>query len=222
MEGPQAKLVYLNGRGRGEVLRYVMSAAGIVFTETFLSTAKDLKDVRETKRLMFGQVPLVEIDGLAITQTEAIIRYIARKYNLYGTTENDRIRCDMILDAIKDTEIGNSGVSFIFRDEEQRQELRSNMVAKAKKYFPMFEGLLSSHSYFLGAQMSFVDVVFLHDLEWFVDILGVDALEPYPIIAAFRQRMMTVPNIAAYLASPQKKPFPDSAYVSVVRHVFYS
>lgn len=39
---------------------------------------------------MFQQVPLVEIDGMKLIQTKAILQYIAEKYNLYGKDIKER------------------------------------------------------------------------------------------------------------------------------------
>lgn len=33
---------------------------------------------------MYEQVPMVEIDGMTLVQTRAILRYVAAKYDLYG------------------------------------------------------------------------------------------------------------------------------------------
>jgi len=40
--------------------------------------------------LMFQQVPLVEIDGMQLVQSRAILNYIAGKYNLYGKDLKER------------------------------------------------------------------------------------------------------------------------------------
>ncbi len=39
---------------------------------------------------MFQQVPMVEIDGMKLVQTKAILNYIAEKYNLHGSNPKDR------------------------------------------------------------------------------------------------------------------------------------
>lgn len=41
--------------------------------------------------LMFQQVPMVEMDGMKLIQTKAILRHIAEKYNLYGKDPKDRV-----------------------------------------------------------------------------------------------------------------------------------
>lgn len=39
---------------------------------------------------MLQQVPVVEIDGMKLVQTRAILNYIATKYNLYGKDMKER------------------------------------------------------------------------------------------------------------------------------------
>lgn len=39
---------------------------------------------------MFQQVPMVEIDGMKLVQSRAILNYIATKYNLYGKDIKER------------------------------------------------------------------------------------------------------------------------------------
>ncbi|TEA42499.1 hypothetical protein DBR06_SOUSAS31910036, partial [Sousa chinensis] len=40
--------------------------------------------------MMFQQVPMVEIDGMKLVQTRAILSYIATKYDLYGKDMKER------------------------------------------------------------------------------------------------------------------------------------
>lgn len=42
-------------------------------------------------KLMFQQVPLVEIDGMKLVQTKAILNYLAEKYNMHGKDLKDRV-----------------------------------------------------------------------------------------------------------------------------------
>ena len=39
---------------------------------------------------MFQQVPMVEIDGMTLVQSRAILNYIATKYDLYGKDAKER------------------------------------------------------------------------------------------------------------------------------------
>ncbi len=45
---------------------------------------------------MRAQLPLLEIDGLKIVQSGAIIRYIARKHGLDGGSAEEKMRADVV------------------------------------------------------------------------------------------------------------------------------
>lgn len=49
---------------------------------------------------MFQQVPMVEIDGMKLIQTKAILNYIAEKYNLHGKDLKDRVMYDPFLSTV--------------------------------------------------------------------------------------------------------------------------
>lgn len=40
---------------------------------------------------MFQQVPMVEMDGMKLVQTKAILNYIAEKHNLHGKDLKDKL-----------------------------------------------------------------------------------------------------------------------------------
>lgn len=49
---------------------------------------------------MFQQVPMVEIDGMKLIQTKAILNYIAEKYGLHGKDLKDRVMYDPFLSTV--------------------------------------------------------------------------------------------------------------------------
>nr|XP_020142728.1 glutathione S-transferase A2-like [Microcebus murinus] len=84
------KLHYFNVRGRMESIRWLLAAAGVEFEEQFITCPEDWDKLKNDGRLMFGQVPMVEIDGMDLVQTRAILNYIASKHNLYGKDLKER------------------------------------------------------------------------------------------------------------------------------------
>ncbi|EDL77743.1 rCG25753, isoform CRA_a [Rattus norvegicus] len=86
------KLYYFQGRGRMESIRWLLATAGVEFEEEFLETREQYEKLQKDGCLLFGQVPLVEIDGMLLTQTRAILSYLAAKYNLYGKDLKERVR----------------------------------------------------------------------------------------------------------------------------------
>lgn len=92
---------YFQGKGLGEQVRLMLWEAGVEYEERYVDTREKLEALRKND-LLFQQLPLLEIDGLKLVQSSAIVRYIARKYNLYGKSVVDQVHCDMLADGIKD------------------------------------------------------------------------------------------------------------------------
>uniref|UniRef100_W5NJQ2 glutathione transferase n=1 Tax=Lepisosteus oculatus TaxID=7918 RepID=W5NJQ2_LEPOC len=51
---------------------------------------------------MFEQVPMVEMDGMKLVQSKAIMNYISAKYNLYGKDLKERVMIDMYAEGLRD------------------------------------------------------------------------------------------------------------------------
>jgi glutathione S-transferase len=47
-------------------------------------------------QLPFGQLPLLQIDGLELVQSQAIVRYIAKRGNLIGSSAEEELKADMV------------------------------------------------------------------------------------------------------------------------------
>ena len=47
-----------------------------------------------------GQLPVLELEGLQLTQPITIARYLAHRYNLAGCNSEENARADMIVDCI--------------------------------------------------------------------------------------------------------------------------
>ena len=70
-----AVLTYFRGRGRGELIRLMLEVTGTPYSERTISKGL-LQDLRAKGDLFFQQLPLLEIDGLKLVQSAAIVRYL--------------------------------------------------------------------------------------------------------------------------------------------------
>ncbi|XP_036173847.1 glutathione S-transferase A2-like isoform X2 [Myotis myotis] len=132
------KLHYMNGRLRMEPIRWLLAAAGVEFEEQFLESPEDLEKLRNDGSLMFQQVPMVEIDGMKLAQTRAILNYIAAKYNLYGTDIKERALIDMYSEGIAD--LYEMILRFpLFPPDEQDAKMTQIRERTTNRYFPAFE-----------------------------------------------------------------------------------
>ncbi|XP_023368895.1 glutathione S-transferase alpha-4 [Otolemur garnettii] len=214
------KLYYFHGRGRMESVRWLLAAAGVEFEEEFFETREQYEKLQKDGRLLFGQVPLVEIDGMALTQTRAILSYLASKYDLYGKDLKERVRIDMYTDGTLDLMMMIAGAPF--KPPKEKEEALAVVVKKAKtRYLPVFEKILKDHGedFLVGNKFSWADVQLLEAI-LMVEELDASVLSDFPLLKAFKTRISNIPTIKKFLqpGSPRKPP-PDSHYVEVVRNI---
>ena len=93
------KLYYFNGRGRAEVSRLVFVVAG-----------QEYEDIRyegdqwpaHKSEMPLGQMPVLEVDGIKIPQSAAIVRFLAKQFNLAGRDHLEQAKVDAVGDTIND------------------------------------------------------------------------------------------------------------------------
>ncbi|ROL44304.1 Glutathione S-transferase [Anabarilius grahami] len=121
-----------------ESIRWLLATAGVEFEEVFLTKREQYVKLLNDGALMFQQVPLVEIDGMQIVQSKAILNYIAGKYNLYGKDLKERALIDMYTEGTLDL-MDLIMLSAIAPPENKQKQL-SDIEQKAKERFmPVFE-----------------------------------------------------------------------------------
>ncbi len=94
------KLTYFDfDGGRAEPIRIAFHAAGIAFEDNRIS----FQEFGETRSSMrFNAVPLLEIDGAQVTQSNAIARYVGKLADLYPSDPLQALYCDEACGAIED------------------------------------------------------------------------------------------------------------------------
>ncbi|KAF5904984.1 glutathione S-transferase 3-like, partial [Clarias magur] len=150
-------LYYFNGRGKMESIRWLLAVAGVEFEEVHLTTNEQFQKLVDDGVLMFHQVPLVEMDGMKLIQTKAILNYIAGKYNLYGKDIKERVMIDIYSEGLRDCMEMIMILPFTPADQKQKQ--LDKIQGKAKGcYLPAHEKALAHSKYLVGGQLSCADV----------------------------------------------------------------
>uniref|UniRef100_A0A8C9FUX5 glutathione transferase n=1 Tax=Pavo cristatus TaxID=9049 RepID=A0A8C9FUX5_PAVCR len=206
------RLTYINGRGRMESIRWLLSAAGVEFEEIFLQTREQLLKLCQGKTMM--------LEALAIRKL-LIFSYISGKYNLYGKDLKERALIDMYVEGISD--LMHLILLFPFSPPEAKEKSLATIAEKAtERYFPVFEKVLKQHGqdFLVGNRFSFADVQLMEA------ILAVEEKVPsvlsgFPQLQAFKTKMSNMPTIKKFLqpGSPRKPP-PDENYVATVKKIF--
>ncbi len=204
------KLTYFRGRGRAETTRWMLAANEIAFENIAIDTPEQLAALRASGKLPFDQMPLLEIDGLNLSQSSAMIRYLARRGGFYGQNDRDATWCDMIAGVAAD--FAETAIQAPFKPSLEMAV--ADMEARFAKFAPRFEARLaeSGTGYCTGEGLTFADIVLAEAvssyLEWCPDIL-----KATPLLNALYVKVTQHSGIAAYLASELRYPKPDADYV---------
>lgn len=203
-----------------ESIRWLLATAGVEFEEVDLETREQFEALLKDGVLMFDQVPMVEIDGMQLVQTKAILQYIAAKYNLYGKDLKERALIDMYVGGTSD--LMEYIIFYPFIEGKQKEVQLNTIVEKAtNRYFPAYEKILKGHGekYLVGNRLSWADVHLLEAI-LMVEEKCADILTHFPLLKAFRTRLSEIPTIKSFVQpGSQRKPVPGEKYVETVRNV---
>ncbi|KAM7171764.1 uncharacterized protein RBU57_003026 [Macrochelys suwanniensis] len=215
------KLYYFNGRGRMETIRWLLAAAGVEFEEQFCETREDLLKLQQDGYLLFQQVPMVEIDGMKMVQTRAILNYIAGKHNLYGKDLKERALIDMYVEATMD--LNEIIMHHPLQPPEAKAKHLASIIEKATtRYFPVYEKALKDHGqdFLVGNRFSRADVQLLETI-LIAEECKPDILSKFPVLQAFKARISNIPTIKKFLQpGSQKKPPLDPKLLPKVMSIF--
>ncbi|XP_070696843.1 glutathione S-transferase A4-like [Pempheris klunzingeri] len=209
-------LHYFNGRGKMESIRWLLAVAEVEFDEMHMTTREQYEKLLSDGALMFQQVPMVEIDGMKLIQSKAILNYIAEKHNLHGANLKDRVMINMYSEGIMDL---MEMIMMLPFTPDPKPKL-DNIHSKAKeRYFPVFEKAVTGHIYLVGGKLSVADVQLL-ECTLMVEEKFPGIMADFPNLKSFQGRMTQIPAIGRFLQPGSKrKPQPDEVYVKTVMEV---
>jgi glutathione S-transferase len=125
------KLTYFDfDGGRGEVARLAFAIGGVPFVDDRVPFAAWNDRKPQTP---FGGLPVLEIDGRSVAQSNAINRYVGKLVGLYPADPWQAARCDEAMDAVED--IGTKIVATFDLPAAEKKAAREALVNGALPFF---------------------------------------------------------------------------------------
>ncbi|ENN72265.1 hypothetical protein YQE_11126, partial [Dendroctonus ponderosae] len=203
----QYKLLYFDLPGKAEHIRYIFAYAGVEYEDERIQKDKWPEIKKSTP---YGKVPVLEIDGQQVAQSNAIARYLARKFGLVGQTEWEALQCDVLVDTLGDLQ---AAVMQIMKEPDpiKREEIRARVTKEELPfYLSKFEKIVQENGGFsVGSDITWSDLVFAVLLDQFESMYGKTALNGYPSLKGLKDKVHNIPGIKSYLEKrPPKSPMP--------------
>ncbi|XP_055962528.1 glutathione S-transferase Mu 2-like [Sorex fumeus] len=160
--------------------------------------------------LDFPNLPYL-IDGPhKITQSNAILRYLARKHNLCGETEEEKIRVDVVENQTMDTRIQMARVCYSPDFEKLKPEYVEGLPEKMKQY----SQCLGKRPWFAGEKLTYVDFL-AYDVLDQNRLFVPTCLDPFQNLKDFMTRFEGLKRISAYMKSSRYRPSPVYAKMAL-------
>jgi glutathione S-transferase len=211
-------LTYFPARGRAELIRFVLSEAGVAWQEHPVGKdtpprngrPTDFAALKASGLLPFGAVPLWEEDGLVLAQSQAIALHLARTRDLYGETDREHALVDQLLGAYDDLRLETR--KLVTTPAEGRAAVRKELLESTlPRWLGYLDKLLKQNhggaGFFVGERITVADLAVFVLLEGLRDNKFGAATDGHPALAAFEARIAARPRIAAYLASATRHKF---------------
>jgi len=161
-----------------------------------------------TLGLDFPNLPYY-IDGdIKITQMNAIIRHVARKNNLVGETEAERVRVEMLEQQLKDDDKSFENVNYC--DSQDYPTMKADYLKKMPDTLNAYSKFLGDRQFFAGAKLTYVDFI-AYELLDKLALFEKSIMSKYSNLVAFNARIEALPTVAKYMASDKFIKWPLNA-----------
>jgi glutathione S-transferase len=200
----QLKLTYFDFHGgRAEPARLAMHIGNIAF-EDHRFTYADFAEIR--KSTPFKQVPVLHVDGVLITQSSAITRYVGKLAGLYPTDAYQALLCDEVMDVVEDATV-KMGPTFGLTGDALAQARTALVQGALPMYLGWLQSQLEAHggTYFADSRLTIADLKVFTYVRGLnsgrLDHVPTDLVQTVaPLLNEHMQHIAQTPAIAQYYA----------------------
>ncbi|KAK7878554.1 hypothetical protein WMY93_030390 [Mugilogobius chulae] len=196
------KLAYWDIRGLAQPIRLLLEYTGTSYEDKLYSCGEapsyDKTCWLEEKPKLgidFPNLPYLEDGDRKITQSNAIMRYIARKHNLCGETEDEKVRVDILENQAMD--FRNGFVMLCYMDFDGK---KAGYLENLPKTLESFSKFLGSRAWFAGEKITFVDFIMYELLDQH-RMFHPSCLDNFENLKKFLDRFEALDKIKAYMKS---------------------
>jgi glutathione S-transferase len=175
------KLYYFNGNGRAVNIRALLSYGKATWEDVKVKH-EDWPTLKASGKFDFGQMPGLEVDGKMLTQTLAIEVFLAKRFNLMGSNEEDEYEILNLLSSREDLLKALRPLFYGGLDETQKAALLPTLQTVDLPFFlNIYEKkyVANNGKYYLGDKFTLADIQIVTQLlalrtqykAWFGDVV---------------------------------------------------
>ena len=189
---PKYSLHYFAVNGRAAISRAILTYAKADWTNILINR-EDWPTIKKSGLCEFEQVPVLEVDGKKMCESNAINLYLGETFNLLGKDSEENYQIYNLLMTHED--LGKPLSEFMScKDESKKNELKQKIVEKLNFFLGKFEKRyieLGKGKYFLGDKFTLADIFLAVAIPTLIDLLGINDFpyETSPNVGALVKRI---------------------------------
>ncbi len=201
------KLTYFSVRGRAEPARLLLEMAGVPYE--YVAMAVEPWIAGETKawaleRTPFGQLPVLEDGALVLCQSQAILRYLARKLSLYGDTLEQQARVDEVTETAHELFVDFAMFHWDKQFHERREEHRAATEKKLERLQAYFTRVRADAEHWvLPGRFTMADAIMAFVLETSLP-MHPGLLEGFPELYRAMMAFFSAEGVREYVRSDRR------------------
>jgi len=177
-----------------------------------------------------SELVLCQLD-LELVQSQATVRYLAKRAGIQGKTTEEQVKCDMIVESVRDllnlvTQAPFQRVAVADEGAPNPWEVHlKNMKTKWAYQGSRYEAILlcnkeSKHKLLVDDSLTYADILVAHVSTWFVEECGAAVMADMPNLVALQNMVISMPGIQEFIKNNMLYfPLGDAKYVNEVNTV---
>lgn len=153
----------------------------------------------------FGQLPVLEVDGKILAQSNTFCRYLAKQFKLAGKDDWESAQCDSLVDGVNDI-LGKLAPLYGEKDEAKLKELKAQIGKEhIEPFVARYEGFLDATGtgYFVGNQVTWADLMLSEVFATFHEKFP-DSFTGHSKAVAFVKKIREIPSIKKWVETRPK------------------
>jgi len=198
-----ATLCYWDIRGLAQPIRLLLEYTGTEYEDKQLACGPPPTfdkscwfDNKFNLGLDFPNLPYYKDDDVAITQSNAILKHIARKNELVGSSLKEQAEADMAADQVMDLRNGFVRLCYGSNYAENKEKYLQGLPKTLK----LFSDYLGTKSWLVGEKITYPDFHLYEMLDQHKQMKP-DCLKDYSNLEAYCDRFEKLPAIEKYMKS---------------------
>lgn len=201
------KLTYFDARARAEPARLMLEMTGTAYEYEAISAEAWISGeakARIAERTPFCQLPMLTDGAVSLCQSQAILRYLARKLSLYGDTIEEQARVDEVHETASELFIEAALFHWDPQFHERRDEHGAATAKKLELLSQYFTRVRADAEHWvLPGRYTMADVMMAFTLETLLP-MHPGLVQGFPELHRFMTTFFTTGGVRDYVRSDRR------------------